>query len=96
MYVRETARTYPANKTSSNVRALEDVKKDMAWQKQTVQNLRESIEDYDNGWADDFEDNPRKRARMEQQLEAAKESYAKLKTEYESHPGYYADKYKDT
>ena len=32
---------------------------------------------------------------MEQQLEAAKESYAKLETEYESHPGYYADKYKD-
>lgn len=28
-------------------------------------------------------------------MEAAKESYTKLKTEYESHPGYYADKYKD-
>ena len=28
-------------------------------------------------------------------METAKESYTKLKTEYESHPGYYADKYKD-
>lgn len=96
MYVRETARTYPENKTSSNVRALEEVKMDMAWQKQTIRNLREAIEDYDSGWADDIEDNPRKRARMEQRLEAAKENYTKLKSEYESHPGYYADKYKDT
>lgn len=95
MIVKNTALGYPANKTSSNVRALEDVKKDMDWEKQTIRNLREAIEDYDSGWADDFEDNPRKRARMEQQLETAKESYAKLKTEYESHPGYYADKYKD-
>lgn len=95
MRVRDTARAYPANKTSSNVRALEDVKNDMAWQKQTIQNLRERIQDYDSGWADDFDDNPRKKARMEQQLETAKENYAKLKTEYESHPDYYADKYKD-
>ena len=95
MIVRDTARTYPANKTSASVRALADVKKDMVRQKQAIKNIQEEIEDYDNGWSDDFEDNPRKRARMEQQLETAKESYAKLKTEYESHPGYYADKYKD-
>lgn len=42
MIVRDTARTYPANKTSSGVRTLEDVKRDMVREQQTIKSLQES------------------------------------------------------
>ena len=95
MYVRETVRTYPENKTSSNVRALEDVKNEMKMWKNAVDVWNERIEEYESGWDDDSGDSA-KRDRLTQGLQKAKDNYAKLKTEYESHPGYYADKYKDT
>lgn len=94
MYVRETVRTYPENKTSSNVRALEDVKNEMKMWKKAVDVWNERIEEYESGWDDDSGDSA-KRDRLTQGLQKAKDNYAKLKTEYESHPGYYADKYKD-
>lgn len=94
MYVRETVRTYPENKTSSNVRALEDVKNEMKMWKNAVDVWNERIEEYESGWDDDSGDSA-KRDRLTQGLQKAKDNYAKLKTEYESHPGYYADKYKD-
>ena len=95
MNVRNGTKIYPASKTSSNIRALEDVEKDLKREKQAVQGLKEAIEDYDTGWADDFEDTPVKRADLEQQLKASEQSYAQLEKELVNYPEYYAEKYKD-
>ena len=96
MIVRDTARTYPTKKTSSNARTLKDVKKDMEREKQNIYSLRDAIEDYDSGWADDFDDTPGKRAGLEQKLKTAEDSYAQFEKELKNHPDYYADTYKDT
>ena len=95
MIVRDTARTYPTKKTSSNARPLEDVKSDMEREKQTIDSIRNAIEDHDTGWADDVDDTPVKRASLEQQLKSAEDRYAQFETELENHPDYYADKYAD-
>lgn len=90
-----TASTTQKNKISSGVRTLEEIKSEMAQQEQSIKDMQERIEDYDNGWADDSSDNSRKRAHMEQRLQNLQEEHAKLKAEYENHPDYYADKYSD-
>lgn len=90
-----TASGTQKNKISSSVRPLEEIKKEMDQNEKSIKDVRESIEDYDNGWTDDSSDNPRKRAHMEQRLESLKDDHVKLEEEYESHPDYYADKYKD-
>ncbi len=71
------------------------MKKDMEREKQNIYGLRDAIEDYDSGWADEFDDTPGKRASLEQQLKTAEDSYAQFEKELENHPDYYADKYKD-
>jgi len=82
-------------KTSSGVRPIEDVKQDIVLQEQAIKTLQERIEDYDNGWTDDFEDTPRKRANLERQLKRAESGYVRLTEELEDHPDYYADKYRN-
>ena len=95
MNVRNGTKLYPASKTSSNIRALEDVEKDLKREEQKINRLQQSIEDYDTGWADDFEDTPVKRAALEEELKASEQSYVELEKELVNNPEYYAEKYTD-
>ncbi len=85
MTVKNGAKLYPASKKSSNgIKALEDLEREMKQEKQKIDRIQQSIEDYDTGWSDDFEDTPVKRAALEKELKASEQSCAELEKEWKA------------
>lgn len=78
-------------KTSSSVRTLEEIKRELELNEQEIQNTKTGIDDQNSGWADDVEDT----SELQWRLEALREQRESLKAEYKSHPNYLEEKYKD-